>query len=137
MSDDVPNWWPKREDWPSFDPVLFNGKLYRTGIEEAISLLILEEYIILLNASDVCGLFVNCSDTFAYACADGEPIPPVGFRQDELVWKLYDMIKDYGYLGAVKWVSIQRKMLPLKEYRDGLVEAGLWCEELQRFAEGE
>lgn len=130
-------WWPKREDWPLFEPTLYQGKLYRTGLDEAISLLILEEYVILLNASDVCGLFVNCSDAFFYASADAEAIPPVGFRKDEIVWKLYDMIKDHGYLGAIKWVSIQRKMLPLKEYRGKLVEAGLWCEELQLLAEGE
>jgi len=130
-------WWPNRQDWPSFEPVTYHGELYRERIEEAISLLILEEYVFLLNASGACGLFVNCSDTFAYATADGEAIPPIGFGEDEPVWELYDMIKAHGYLGAVKWISIRRKMLPLKQYRVRLTEAGLWCEELQRLEDGE
>ncbi len=134
MSDD--NWWPDRKDWPEFPTeewIRPDGTVhtYRFGTETAMALLLLEEHVIMLNANGTCGLFVNCSDTFFYASADAEPIPPVGFNQDPIFWELYDLVREHDYLGATKWCSLRRGILPLKKYQDRMVEAGLWCDKLE------
>lgn len=134
MSDD--NWWPERKNWPEFPTQEWtkpDGTVhtYRFETEAAMALLLLEEHVIMLNANGTCGLFVNCSDTFFYASADAEPIPPVGFNQDPIFWELYDLVREHDYLGATKWCSLRRGILPLKKYQDRMVEAGLWCDKLE------
>lgn len=129
-------WWPNRENWPEFpmEELLSNTDKafnHRLGEEQAMSLLILEEYVSMLNADGTCGLFVNCSDVFYYACADAEPIPPIGFKKDEVFWELYDLIRVHGGIGAIKWCSIRRNARPLQRYVDQIRDADLWCERME------
>lgn len=129
-------WWPERENWPEFPTEeLLSGTdksfHHRFGVEQAMSLLMLEEYVIMLNTNNQCGLFVNCNDVFYSACADAEPLPPVGFGRDEVFWDLYDLIRVHGGIGAIKWCAIRRKIKPLKMYLDKIRDAGLWCERME------
>jgi hypothetical protein len=129
-------WWPERKDWPEF-PIeewsAANGMVFRHRLntDQAMALLMLDEHVIMLNADGTCGLFVNCSDTFFTSTADAEPIPPIGFGEDDIFWELYDLIRGHDYLGVTKWCSLRRGFLPLKKYQDKIVEAGLWCDKLE------
>jgi hypothetical protein len=129
-------WWPERKDWPELPAeewITPDGKVtsHRFDTEQAMALLLLNEHVIMLNAGGTCGLFVNCSDIFFYASADAEPIPPIGFGKDDIFWELYDLVREHDYLGATKWCSLRRGILPLKKYQDRMVEAGLWCDKLE------
>ena len=134
------NWWPARENWPEFPESeinIGNGKTFKHRLHEdqAMALLILEEYVVMLNAKEQCGLFVSCSDTFYYACADAEPIPPVGFGDDKIFWELYDLIRLHGDIGGIKWCSIRRNARPIKRYVDQIRDANLWCERMEALPE--
>ncbi len=132
-------WWPDINSWPKYTEeyafTFGKGKItkYRRGIKEAISLLILENYIVLLNAHNKCGLFVICNDTFYPASADAEPLPTVGFGNDDAIWSLYDLVREHGYLGSVKWCSIMRGQRPLDNYIMDMKAKGIWCEKLESF----
>ena len=133
-------WWLSRERWPEFpmEELLSNTERafnHRFGEEQAMALLILEEYVVMLNAKGQCGLFVNCSDTFYYASADAEPIPPVGFGKDEIFWELYDLVRLHGGIGAIKWCAIRRNARPLKKYLDQIRDEGIWCERMEALPE--
>lgn len=133
-------WWLSRERWPEFpmEELLSNTERafnHRFGEEQAMALLILEEYVVMLNAKGQCGLFVNCSDTFYYASADAEPIPPVGFGKDEIFWELYDLVRLHGGIGAIKWCAIRRNAKPLKKYLDQIRDEGIWCERMEALPE--
>ena len=133
-------WWLSREHWPEFpmEELLSNTERafnHRFGEEQAMALLILEEYVVMLNAKGQCGLFVNCSDTFYYASADAEPIPPVGFGKDEIFWELYDLVRLHGGIGAIKWCAIRRNARPLKKYLDQIRDEGIWCERMETLPE--
>lgn len=133
-------WWLSRERWPEFpmEELLSNTERafnHRFGEEQAMALLILEEYVVMLNAKGQCGLFVNCSDTFYYASADAEPIPPVGFGKDEIFWELYDLVRLHGGIGAIKWCAIRRNARPLKKYLDQIRDEGIWCERMETLPE--
>jgi len=146
MSEKV--WWIPRESWPLFPSETFILKsggeektiTYRIGEDQAMALLMLEGHVIMLNsASDEpegrCGLFVFCSDTF-YPAADAEPIPAVGFGEDKEFWSLYDLVREHGYLGAVYWVALRRKLLPMFGFDEHLKEKGLWLEEMDSWEKG-
>jgi len=69
-------------------------------------------------------LYVNCSDTFHYACADAEPI-----KLEELK-DFYRMSR--SKYGDVKWLCLKRKQRPLKEIIQWMKDAGEWDEELEK-----
>lgn len=129
-------WWPDRENWPEFPEHVVGfseGKVFKNRLyeERAMALLMLEEFVIMLNADGRCGLFVCCNDTFCYASADAEPIPPVGFGKDEIFWELYDLVRSHGAIGSIKWCAIRRNARPLKKYVDQMRDEGIWCEKME------
>lgn len=66
------------------------------------------------------GLYVNCSDDFAWACADCEPL-----TKDEIA-SLYKMhIVDRTW-GALRWVCLKRNEQPQAPRKKQMVEAGSW-----------
>ena len=134
-------WWPDRRHWPPFYPeriFLQNGEFFddRLHTDEAMALLLLEGYVFMLNANGYCGLYVNCNDTFYYASADAEPLPLIGFGEDGPFWELYDLVRIYGGLGAIKWSALRRGMVPLETYVREMAEAGLWCEKMEALRVG-
>jgi hypothetical protein len=54
---------------------------------------------------------VNLSDTFAYACADGERL------DDSEIDRLIRAHKEWGYDGVVAWASLIRKCEPIEPHR--------------------
>ena len=134
MTEEQPNWWPERENWPEFPMESFTGKdghtdTYRPGAVEALALLLLEEYVVPLNgAPEVkggrCGLFVHIDDML-------EPLPIVGTANDRDFWSLYDIVRAYGLKGAVLWLAVRRTTKPAKKWCDMLREANLWSENLE------
>ena len=115
----------------------FSGRPFRMP-EDALVVLLAAEVVVPLNGgeSGIC-LQVLCNDTFCYACADAEPIPPIGFGEegDEPFWKLWDLWKaDHDY-GAMQWCILQRKMRPLREWEETLKKRGLWTEEMEALPE--
>lgn len=54
---------------------------------------------------------VNLSDTFGYACADGQML------EDAEIDRLIEAHKKWGYDGVVAWAALMRKYEPIKERR--------------------
>lgn len=98
----------------------------------AIGLLLTHGDLVALRAmdsegEDTIGLFVNCSDVFAWGCADCEPAPLVGWGEDEDFWRLYEMARtDWG---SAKWVALKRKLRPQKPVEARIRKLGLWDDE--------
>jgi hypothetical protein len=65
-------------------------------------------------------LFVNCSDTFAWGCTDGENI-----TLDEIE-DLYKMWRASPIYGPTKWVCIKRNEKPMKPLEESMKKAGIW-----------
>jgi hypothetical protein len=55
-------------------------------------------------------LCVNVNDTFAYACADAEPV-----TREEIV-EVADLVRKHGSLAVVCWVARRRNEKPVVEY---------------------
>lgn len=128
---EVENWWPSRDRWPEFPVETLNGLDYRGGASEALALLLLEDVVIALWAKDAVGsstiaLYVVCSDTFAYASADAEPLPPIGFGDDDPFWELYDMVRAHGEAASIAWCMKRRNCRPLSWAVARLKEADMW-----------
>jgi hypothetical protein len=52
------------------------------------------------------GWLVSLGDTWYYACADDEPIPPAAYNE------VLNWYHDYGRAGVLYWVYLQRKEMP-------------------------
>lgn len=114
---------PDRAHWPAVgghpDDVLAGSDLY--------AILIADESVIILHSKGIPALFVQCSDVFAWGCADCEPAPLAGFGQDEEVVKLYETIRATpGNWGGAAWCIDKRQMRPQKPVEKAMREAGAW-----------
>ena len=65
-------------------------------------------------------ILVNCNDTFAWACADAEPV-----RKDQLLDLWSYVAKDPCY-GQIVWCIIQRKQMPQEPMAKAIMKTGLW-----------
>lgn len=76
---------------------------------------------------------MNCSDVFYWACADAEPLPPVGFGADldRPFWDLYDAVRKDGDAGATRWCCLRRGMRPQTPLEKRMRERGEWTPELE------
>lgn len=144
--EDPDRWWPKREDWPEFPPYVWPEealakhphperlKPTRFQTEQALALLILDDVVVLVNGGEN-GISpqVGCNDVFYWACADCEPIPPVGFGGDldEPFWSLYDQYRKDGHTGALIWCCLRRGMRPQTPIERDMRAAGTWTDELE------
>lgn len=54
---------------------------------------------------------VLCNDTFYYACADAEMLPP----GQEVI--LRDLVERFSWAGPVAWCALARKTEPLEQLR--------------------
>lgn len=63
---------------------------------------------------------VNCSDTFAWACADAERMEHSELRD------VYDHWKKDPMFGPTIWCIKKRKQKPLKQIYDRIEESGIW-----------
>lgn len=70
------------------------------------------------------GVFVNCNDVFAWACADGERLP------ESEVGNLYRMWKAEKW-GAEKWCCLRRQCRPQKPMVDLMKKDGVWDDKME------
>lgn len=63
-------------------------------------------------------IIVICSDTFAWACADGEAI-----RHDDIL-DVY--VASRTMWGVTRWVSLRRNMRPMIQIEKRMRESGVW-----------
>lgn len=141
-------WWPAIKDWPPFPPHDM-GTHPKTGEpwserlmgNEAVALLLAEDIVCILapcqkhKDEDEAAptLWVNCSDLFYWACADAEPLPPVGFGGDleAPLWDLYDRVRRDGPHGASVWCCLRRGMRPQTPIERNWRRDLLWTDELE------
>lgn len=76
------------------------------------------------QGQDTIGLYVYCSDTFWYSCADGEPV-----RIADLLG-LYRLYRDHNHNGVTLWCCLRRKMRPLPQWETMMRESGCWDDSL-------
>lgn len=95
--------------------------------ENKLAVLLLEDVIFCNNGhwrenwpKDQITLHVNCSDVFAWACADSEDI-----TYSEIT-ELYEMWKKDNTWGSAAWCIKKRKERPQKPVEDRMTKAGIW-----------
>jgi hypothetical protein len=66
-------------------------------------------------------LCLNMGDTFAYACADAEPVP------DEELEAVAGIYREHGSNGLVAWVSNRRKEAPVIEVLEDEAYKKAWA----------
>ena len=89
-----------------------------------------DEQVFLLHAKDatgnlVYGVFFNCNDVFAWACADAEPI-----NVNNIKGLVAEVIKDTKN-GGMYWVCKQRNEKPQYAVAHGMRQRGVWTEEME------
>ncbi len=75
------------------------------------------------------GIFVNCGDTFAYACSDAEPLPMAEIPV------LYKLVRKSLMFGSTIWTMKRRNLKPINPLVERLKKEGLWDEELEALPE--
>lgn len=90
-----------------------------------------------LIAREVCDLFpdnesvdrfvllANCSDVFAWGCADCEPVSPKDIAS------LYENWKLNAIWGPVAWACKKRNMQPQSPIRKKMEDAGCWSQSIE------
>jgi hypothetical protein len=103
--------------------------------DEALARLLGEEVIFLNDhwweeswpedARKKTSLNVNCSDVFAWGCADGETI------DYEDIKPLYDHWLKDRHWGAAKWCAIKRNQKPQLPVIKAMKSAGVWDDQME------
>lgn len=73
------------------------------------------------DAKDTFSFAVNCSDFFAYSCADAEEFKHEDLRSVYDAWIL-------GDLHLMRWCCLHRKQKPIQPWIDRFEKSGLWDE---------
>jgi hypothetical protein len=126
------------KELPEFPPeslgLKANGEeeFIRPDIEEMISTLLLNNYILLQNKDGCCSLFVNSRGMFDNNNVekDLEPLPTPDSCIDNEVWSLYDQIRLHSDAGLAKWVALKKSTLPSRCYVDLIRDEGIWSKDL-------
>lgn len=105
--------------------------------DKALALLLINE-VVFLNSNwwmkehgwpeDACNstaLCVNCNDTFAWGCADAEPM-----LYDDLE-TVFNMWKADNRWGADKWCAIKRNQKPQPPVIEAMKKDGSWDETME------
>lgn len=129
MIDYESNWWPSSDLWPEAkgDFLLFH--------EQAVALLLLNENLVILAHKGKPVLMVNCSDVFAWGCADAEDIPCLGFNDEEEkpFWELYELVRKNPKWGSTQWTILKRQLRPQLAVEKLLKEDNSWLPEFEEF----
>ena len=144
LHDEDREWWPPREQWPLYAGEDVDCSKWGDGSrgierwrlmhEQATALMLAADYVFLSGPGGMmysksdrspAALWVNVNDTFAYACADCEPVPQPEADPDGF-WSLYDMVREHGHDGAVVWAARRRGETPIPPVLARLRMAGLW-----------
>lgn len=110
----------------------FNGEEF-CDEERALSILLLDDKVFCntgtFNDEKTVCLFVNCSDVFAWGCADAE-----AFTTSDIpaIWKLYHENQNYG---TAKWCCLKRNMQPQAPVKQRMIEHGVWDDAMEALPE--
>lgn len=74
-------------------------------------------------------LFVNCNDTFGYACADVQPL-----LFDDII-PLYVQHTADPLWGILRWCCLKRQMRPLREIELSMRLSNGWDDALEKLPE--
>lgn len=69
---------------------------------------------------------VNCSDTFAWGCADSEDI-----ESEEEMGTLCEMVRDFPKHGGDRWCCFKRNEQPQEPVVKMMKDHGEWCERME------
>ena len=109
----------------SFEPEKVFNKFSYAGQDEEYfdeqeaAIQLLKENICFINFGE--GLIVNCSDVFAWACADGEKI-----ENEKEAEELYKLCMKYPNYGGAIWCCIKRNEKPQAPVVKRMKELGEW-----------
>lgn len=128
MGDIDKEWWPPSSQWPELNDD------FRLFPEQALALLLLNEDIVLLSNEGRIVPMVNCSDVFAWGCADAEDIPLLGFddEMEKPFWDLYEMVRGDPKWGSTQWCILKRKQRPQKPVERDMRDQGVWLPEFDQ-----
>lgn len=87
--------------------------------EQEAAIQLLKECICFVDFAE--GLIVNCSDVFAWACADGEKI-----ENEKEAEEVYKWCMKYPTYGGVIWCCIKRNEKPQAPFAKMMNELGEW-----------
>lgn len=114
----------------SEDPFIYEFYGKEQCDEEGILALFLQNNVLFANDYEIDGkrtivLYVNCSDVFAWACADAEPL------SCSQIINLYKFWKSDNEYGPIKWCCIQRNQRPQGPVERNMKESGSWDEVME------
>lgn len=90
---------------------------YEEDRAEMLQEMIQEDHVSIVEIRGKIEYMVNCNDVFAWACADGEPLP------------LSEVENAYN-TDPLHWAILRRGMRPQKPYEDAMRKNGTWHERL-------
>jgi hypothetical protein len=77
-------------------------------------------------------IFLLCSDTFVYACADGEPVFTNDNELDSEFGALFLEWKRNNKYGPLKWIAKKRGVQPLSQIVEKMKAEGVWDSEMEK-----
>jgi hypothetical protein len=124
MLDDWERQSPQTEENAIFS---VDGKEYCDETLALAALLLADHILVFKNEDKTLSLHVNCSDLFAWACADSEPLL---FDDLPILYKLRN-----EKWGISKWCCKKRNEKPQKPIEDEMKLEGVWDEEMEALPE--
>lgn len=76
-------------------------------------------------------VYVMCSDTFMWGCADAEGISSTDGQEGSEIIELYKLWKENSRYGPVKWVCVKRKEQPMRPLKVMMEKDGYWDDVLE------
>jgi hypothetical protein len=103
---------------------------------KALGLLILEySPVIIGNVGTgeykTVGVYLDCSDTFYWGCADSEPIKENDYEWDSDIIQLFDRLLENPKWGDTHWVCLKRWMRPQEPIIEIMKADGAWTDEME------
>lgn len=80
-------------------------------------------------------IYVNCGDTFHYACADAECVTSSDGDEDSEIIKLYKYCSENWKFGSTKFCALKRNMKPLPQIVEMMKNDNFWDDELENLPE--
>lgn len=122
-----------------YNPIIKCGDEEIFAEDMAIIYLMSKGVLIPLNAlssenKKTIGLYVNCSDTFVWACSDCEEIES-SERIGSNLHSLYMEVRKNAIYGSTIWVCKKRNEQPMIELKRRMIDKGVWTEELEALPE--
>jgi hypothetical protein len=83
------------------------------------------------DKDETVGVYLMCSDTFYWGCADGESLKENDYEWDSDIIQLFDRLLENPKWGDTYWVCLKRWMRPQRPLIKMMKEAGAWTDEME------